>query len=176
MGAWPCGAGTPAREARIRARLQESALICRSPEGSRRGPAVSVARAPSPAKHKPASARCGQPPPARPSKTRQTAGNARRYRLRKTRLRACFARARGRACPERSRRVPICPLLLSFRGSFSCRGICFSGFSAGCSAVPQPHSPSLSSRADRHRPRADNHAIALLCTRRESCNAAKSSG
>src|SRR2546428_8051775 len=39
----------------------------------------------------------------------------------KTRLRACFGKGT-------SLLVPICPLLLSFRGGFSRRGICFSEF------------------------------------------------
>ncbi len=39
----------------------------------------------------------------------------------KTRLRACFGKGT-------SLLVPICPLLLSFRGGFSRRGICFPGF------------------------------------------------
>src|SRR2546428_8088280 len=39
----------------------------------------------------------------------------------KTRLRACFGKGT-------SLLVPICPLLLSLRGGFSRRGICFSEF------------------------------------------------
>src|SRR6266849_7422531 len=39
-----------------------------------------------------------------------------------------LGRARVQACPERSRRVPISPLILSFRGGFSRRGVCFSEF------------------------------------------------